>query len=770
MQSIQNGITETILQPIPIDQPKNNPMSEIQQISSPQKITQEQTPSSIKYDAVQNLQQQKQSSISIFDKKTMGDNLNKALDTVANDTKSIENQESQSSHIGNDQHTKALEKALETPYHEPTENAPQISSETPKTEGTTITKEIFSGHHPHLDETTNKAVQSYFNPEQKEVKTQDVENLISYLKDENIIDQKGKINFEKLGLDKKTIKKAGIKGEIFIKDGAFDFKISGKCSLEAQECLKALNGKLETLKGANNLDIPININPASVGPLSAEDQAALANGGQIQYRTLPNGDVMKLTLDPGSNGENDGLKIDTYDTAGNIKTTTEKPIPLNVVFQGAQLNGKKVGPFLPHWREEKLFENSVIHTETNSRGTKIRKTNEDDVGRIQTQNKLWNAVFEYLKASVEITEGHFDINNDEKPSEAKNKQDTKTVSNEDQPTSQSSLNIDTGETHELSNSTPASFSTELNPEIATSVNETSQTVDNTEENTQQQAQKSYSLGTNTAVDINEKVSFYQTNEEIVQENEHLVIDLDDFPDPKKEEIPEVDDIPNSSPEQLTQDKNTHKSNTPIQAKVKPNINKPKRDNNQHLLEKAKVMKDNIQNIADIVATTDYNTFLINFDSKINTFQLGLTEEEKQTINQTCNDFKNAIKDFKNQNEQLLTSEALEVYFAALAPLDNNTTLSTEQKIETMKTILQPATKDLNRATKFLKDKSESIHIETIEYIKNNNNFMSQAAIGFILLKQDENVDPKEISYRDAINKFEKYSNSMWENFSDEINL
>ena len=258
--------------------------------------------------------------------------------------------------------------------------------------------------------------------------------------------------------------------------------------------MKALKEKLEEIKGENPAleEVPININPAAVGPLSAEDQAALANGGQIQYRTLPNGEVMKLTLDPGSNGEGDGLTIGVYKPGSDHSLEQQSlsaKIPLKFVFEGAEFNGKKVGPFLKDWRESKLFENSVIHAETNLRGTKTRKTNEDDVSRIQTQNKLWNAVNEYLKASVETTEGHFDTNNKAKPSEAKNdKQDTKTVS-KDQPTSQSSLNIDPSEIHELSNSTSASFSTELNPEIATPVNETSQTVVNTEESTQQQAEK-----------------------------------------------------------------------------------------------------------------------------------------------------------------------------------------------------------------------------------------------------------------------------------------
>ncbi len=530
MQSIQSGSPfvqgEHVLTPVPKEN-WGKQMSEMKQISSTiSNISQEQAPSAINSTTVQQLNQQDKASVSVFGAEMKG-SFENSLDKVTNSSQGV----------GDQQSAQMLETALNVPPHQSNQSidTPQ-HTEQPKpvsqsatgesaTPSTTITKEISSGDHPHLDEATNKAVQSYFNPEQKEVKTADAEKLIENLKKANLIFENGNIDFTALGLDSETILKAGIKGKVFIKDGSFDFKISGKCSAEAQECMKALKDKLEELKKQDGLDVPININPATVGPLSAEDQAALANGGQIQYRSLPNGDVMKLTLDPGSNGDGDGLTIGVYkpgdDPSLKLQSLTKK-IPLNVVFEGAELNGKKIGPFLKDWRESKFFENSVIHTEMELLG-KEKQTNEDDVGRIQTQNKLWNAVNEYLKASVETSEGHFDINNDVNPSNIQTKEQHVEQNENDVPgknktenevNNDGMLRSDFGELYELPNNKSVNFnSTSISADLekATIIRENQQGIVGKEENTQQQAQTINSLGTNIAVDINAKASSAQSN-------------------------------------------------------------------------------------------------------------------------------------------------------------------------------------------------------------------------------------------------------------------
>ncbi|MFQ6722927.1 MAG: hypothetical protein ACLRFH_00795 [Opitutales bacterium] len=296
----------------------------------------------------------------------------------------------------------------------------------------TITEQISSGRHPHLDETTNKSVQDYFNTKKTD-KKEDVDTLISNLKDMDIIDDDGNINFGNLNPNskedsrfvsdlKKLAAKAGIKGKIFKnEEGQFDFEITGKCSEEAKTCMKALKEKLNDIKDNTEpkLEVNININPEAVGPLSVNDQRILANGGQIQYRSLPGGDIMKLTLDPSKNNGEGALRVDVFDENCVTSKSTSGNIPLKVVFEGQELNGKKVGPFLKDWRSRQLFENSIIKENFTNftpgihRWDRFDGSNENDVNRIQSQDTLWNAVNEYLKASVEITEGHFKADNKE---------------------------------------------------------------------------------------------------------------------------------------------------------------------------------------------------------------------------------------------------------------------------------------------------------------------------------------------------------------------
>ncbi len=263
--------------------------------------------------------------------------------------------------------------------------------------------------HPHLDAKTSEAIKKLFEPSSKEINKEETQSFIKALKDQGIIisndsSNGGNIDFIKLGLDPKMIKKAGIEGKIFMnEEGKFDFHVTGKCSEEAKQCMQVLKDKLNEIKGDKSIEI--NINPEAVGPLSAEDLAALSRGGQIQYSML-NNQMIKLTLDPGAGGKDDSLTISIYPKGSNKYDNIPDPqpvkIPLNVVFEGAPF-GENPGikPLLPKWREQKLFENSVINEQYSkkffSRTKIIEKTNQDDPNRIQSQNTLWNAVFEYLK-------------------------------------------------------------------------------------------------------------------------------------------------------------------------------------------------------------------------------------------------------------------------------------------------------------------------------------------------------------------------------------
>lgn len=273
----------------------------------------------------------------------------------------------------------------------------------------TITK------HPHLDAKTSEIVKKFFEPSKEDDKPIDG-FFTSELRRKGIL-KDNKINFEALGLPPKTIKKAEIKGEIFLKDNLIlDFKITGKCSKEAKKCMQALKAKLDDEKsaylkahpGMKNTEISeININPDNFGPLSHEDKTIIDQGGQIRCLFFGN-QMLKLTLDPGKDGDDDGLTISFYPKESNKYVNPDPKlvkIPLNVVFEGAK-SGENPGiqPLLPKWREQKLFENSVINEQYSrkffSRTKIIEKTNQDDQERIQAKNTLWNAVFEYLKINT----------------------------------------------------------------------------------------------------------------------------------------------------------------------------------------------------------------------------------------------------------------------------------------------------------------------------------------------------------------------------------
>lgn len=267
-------------------------------------------------------------------------------------------------------------------------NNPQILPESKSLDGTTITKETSSKQHSCSNEKINESIQAYFNPDSQEVNTKDAETLINKLKEQGLIDTQGNINFTAFGLDQSTIKTAGIKGTIFIKDGQFDFHITGKCSKEAVTCMQAFKGKLEEVKENTQpkLNVPININPETVGPLDKNDLAALANGGQIQYRVLPDGETIKTTVDPNKKK----LTISVYNTSGLLNEDNKEAGPEEI--QASHV-----------W--DVIFPNNTDKTDeakANAFWNYWATANEE--------KKCW-IIEEYLKASVKSSAGSFSISN-----------------------------------------------------------------------------------------------------------------------------------------------------------------------------------------------------------------------------------------------------------------------------------------------------------------------------------------------------------------------
>lgn len=364
----------------------------------------------------------------VFNGKTQGNIMRNALEMLSNDNAV----DKEPTYVGGEKHSEQLSNVLSktTQTAEKTasnglatkENINQFQEVMNSAKISEQKDSVKMEGHPHLDETTNEIINKC-NNKQKTINVEHNKEYYKRLQDKGLVDENGNVDYEKLGISKRTIRKAKIKCVMFVNsEGAFDFNTKGTCGKEAQKFMEVLKGALEEAKGNGEdcLEIEINIDPELVGPLSPEELAALGNGGQIQYLASGDGQYVKLILDPGSNGQNDGLTIGSYKSKsvqGEGKYTVHVKIPLKVVFEGANFNGKpgvKPGgePILPKWNEQKLFEEAVVQEKYEMHlfhGDRLMETNAMKAN--QAGNTLWRAVFEYLGVNTASNVGDADKDN-----------------------------------------------------------------------------------------------------------------------------------------------------------------------------------------------------------------------------------------------------------------------------------------------------------------------------------------------------------------------
>jgi hypothetical protein len=283
-----------------------------------------------------------------------------------------------------------------------------------------------AGGHPHIDNDDVMAnIDAIMEPRGFDKEADKA--LFEHLKDRGVINEDGKIDFTKLGLSPRQIKRAGLEGKVFIKEnGQLDFNIRGKCGENAVKALEGFKKAIDDFIAKESdlgSKITLQINPSNVAKPSASDLEVLRRGGQIQYRpgdthtekdvTLQN--TVKLTLDPGEKGGGDGLTVEVLNADGDRVHSTPK-IPLDVVFGGEKLAGHRAlngnQPILPNWRERKLFEQAQVHVKI---GGDDPKSNVNDPNRIQAENNLWSGVMDYLKVTTQATVGAFNAGGVEAP-------------------------------------------------------------------------------------------------------------------------------------------------------------------------------------------------------------------------------------------------------------------------------------------------------------------------------------------------------------------
>ena len=313
-------------------------------------------------------------------------------------------------------------KTIDKPLPDVTPNVLQKNSELVGTNIQRSTTE--SSKHPHLgDEFTDPISQMFTEkPSSKEAG----QAMFDALRDKGFINKNGEFNYEALGVAKNA-KAAHMKGKVFVTENGFDFNVRGRCGDDAVKVMTAFKEALEGIKRDNPeqmKDINISIEPNAVATPSETDLQVLGRGGQIQYKPLPNGQVVKMVLDPGGNGEDDGLSVSVYDKGMKNENVKTIKVPLKVVFEGGEYGDDKTRALkddnqalLPNWRNQRLFENSSIQKEYTAFIPGIHSLsrkdsdNTGDVKRIQAQNQLWNAVYEYLKIKVDSKDNEFVVNN-----------------------------------------------------------------------------------------------------------------------------------------------------------------------------------------------------------------------------------------------------------------------------------------------------------------------------------------------------------------------
>jgi|GEM_PF-5410710 len=287
-----------------------------------------------------------------------------------------------------------------------------LNSITPQTGPDTVTVKMEHSEdrvHPHLGEDFTDPINQIFNPKEINKGSEDaiLDGIKDILKDFKEGDKEAEIDFTKLGLSSKTIKKNQIEGKVWIDDnGKFQVKVTGYLGDDFKTAFSELKNKVGDAAKNNNLQNPITLDPNIIKEPSEDDWQVMQRGGQIQYRALDGNNppkTLKLTLDPGKDGQDDGLTVsvlasDNKDNTFQINVLPKK-IPLSVVFEGQELNGKKTDhPLLEGWRERKYFERAEIKSEWFFSNKTDDNTN--SVGRTQAQNDLWNAVNKYLQWSV----------------------------------------------------------------------------------------------------------------------------------------------------------------------------------------------------------------------------------------------------------------------------------------------------------------------------------------------------------------------------------
>ena len=313
-------------------------------------------------------------------------------------------------------------KTINKPLPDVTPNVLQKNSELV---GTNIQQStIENSKHPHLGEEFTDPISQMFT--EKPSSQEAGQAMFNALKERGIINANGELNYEALGVAKKA-KAAHMKGKVFVTENGFDFNIRGRCGNDAVEVMTAFKEALEKIQQENPeqmKDINISIEPNAVATPSETDLQVLGRGGQIQYKPLPDGQVIKMVLDPGENGEEDGLSVSVYDKGMKNENVKTIKVPLKVVFEGGEYGDDKTRALkdnnqalLPNWRNQRLFENSSIQKEYTAfipgvhHLSRKDKDNTGDVNRIQAQNQLWNAVYEYLKIKVDSKDNEFIVNN-----------------------------------------------------------------------------------------------------------------------------------------------------------------------------------------------------------------------------------------------------------------------------------------------------------------------------------------------------------------------
>lgn len=275
------------------------------------------------------------------------------------------------------------------------------------------------GGHPHLGNEFSEEIYEALHPTPiKPAATQQIgepEEALDELKSTGLVRKDGTIDFSKLSKTIKEynkehsgnkieiptaldLKKANLSVNIKVENDVFEMTFNGNCGEATQKVLDVLKTVVNKKFEDKGLKGPITLDTKNV--LLGDDAAVLERGGIIQIKTFPNGKMLKLTLDPGQNGQDDGLTIET-------KEKESVKIPLSAVFGGEPYQGvqvKKDGhPILEDYKKRELFLKARPRTEEErilpftSRFANIKDNKQEAEA---ASNELWGAVRTYLEATL----------------------------------------------------------------------------------------------------------------------------------------------------------------------------------------------------------------------------------------------------------------------------------------------------------------------------------------------------------------------------------